>query len=212
MDDYPTFMRLLWVLATGWTFVTLVVGVWCCFGIPAAVVRAKSLGHRGSWWALYVLGLHAVLAPVYRRLWDTRSVGRSLSRMVSLVYQLLTLPTGAEIPLSAKVGRGLLLGHTAGVVLNTLAVVGEYCVITPGVVVGGDGRGGAPTIGRNVYIGANAVISGSITVGDSATIGACTVVTCDVPASALVVGNPGAIVKENYKRNYHDYAKEAGCD
>lgn len=212
MDGHPTFIWLLWIWATVWAVVTLVISAWFCIGIPAAIAYAKRFDYRGSWWALYVLGLHAALAPVYRNLRNSGSTERSLSRLISLVYQVLTLPTGAEIPLGAKVGRGLLLGHTVGVVLNALAVVGEYCVITPGVVVGGDGRGGAPVIGGNVYIGANAVIAGQIVVGQSATIGACTVVTSDIIPFALVVGNPGVVVKENYRRSYHNYAKEAGCD
>jgi len=212
MGCYPTLLRSLFLCAS----VCVLIGFLgaACFGVAilGSVMYAKRLRHRGAWWALYVLGLHAALAPVYRRLKLSDGLGRRLSQLVAMIYQFLTIPTGAEIPLGAKLGRGLLLGHTTGIVLNAFAAVGDYCIITPGVVLGGDGRGGAPKIGRNVYIGANAVIAGPVVVGDSATVGACTVVTRDVPASALVVGNPGAIVKGNYKRSYHDYAKESGCE
>jgi serine O-acetyltransferase len=212
MGCCPVLLRLLFLCASGFVFAGFMAAACFCIAVPASVIHARRLHHRGSWWALYVLGLHAALAPAYRQLRLSGALGRRLSQFIAMVYQLLTLPTGAEIPLSTKIGEGLLLGHTAGVVLNAFAVVGDYCVITPGVVLGGDGRGGAPVIGRNVYIGANAVIAGPVVVGDSATIGAGTVVTKDIPASALVVGNPGAIVKENYKRSYHDYANEAGCE
>jgi serine O-acetyltransferase len=212
MDGHPTFIWLLWIWATVWAVVSLVIAAWFCIGIPAAVIYAKRLDHHGSWWALYVLGLHAALAPAYRRLQLSRIIGHSVCRLVRILYQLLTIPTGVEIPLGTKIGKGILLGHTAGVVLHAFAVVGDYCAIAPGVVLGGNGRGGAPAIGRNVYIGANAVIAGPVVVGDSATIGAGTVVTKDIPIAALVVGNPGVIVKENYKRSYHNYAKESGCE
>ena len=45
-------------------------------------------------------------------------------------------------------------------------------------------------IGRNVWIGAGAILLPGITVGDHAIIGAGSVVTRDVPASATVAGNP----------------------
>ena len=60
------------------------------------------------------------------------------------------------------------------------------------------GRGGVrgcPVIGKNVLIGANALVLGKITVGDNAKIGAGAVVLHDVPANCTVVGNPARIVK-----------------
>ncbi|MEI7037653.1 sugar O-acetyltransferase [Fulvimonas yonginensis] len=45
-------------------------------------------------------------------------------------------------------------------------------------------------IGRNVWIGAGALILPGVTVGDDALVGAGSVVTRDVPAGATVVGNP----------------------
>jgi maltose O-acetyltransferase len=45
-------------------------------------------------------------------------------------------------------------------------------------------------IGRNVWIGAGAIILPGVTVGDDALIGAGSVVTRDVAAGATVVGNP----------------------
>ena len=46
------------------------------------------------------------------------------------------------------------------------------------------------TIGRNVWIGAGAILLPGVTVGDDALIGAGSVVTRDVPAGATVVGSP----------------------
>ncbi len=45
-------------------------------------------------------------------------------------------------------------------------------------------------IGDNVWIGGAAVILPGVTIGDDAVIGAGSVVTRDVPAGAVVVGNP----------------------
>ncbi|CAJ0787542.1 MULTISPECIES: acyltransferase [Ralstonia] len=51
------------------------------------------------------------------------------------------------------------------------------------------------TVKRGASIGAGAVILPGLTIGEHALIGAGAVVTRDVPARALVVGNPGRIVR-----------------
>ena len=48
-------------------------------------------------------------------------------------------------------------------------------------------------IGRNVWIGAGAIILPRVTVGDDALIGADSIVTRDVPAGMTAVGNPARI-------------------
>lgn len=50
-------------------------------------------------------------------------------------------------------------------------------------------------IGNDVWIGARAYIRSGVTIGDGAVIGANAVVTKDVPPYAVVVGNPGRIVR-----------------
>jgi maltose O-acetyltransferase len=49
-------------------------------------------------------------------------------------------------------------------------------------------------IGNNVWIGGGAILLPGITVGDDAVIGAGSVVTRDVPAGALVAGNPSRVM------------------
>ena len=50
-------------------------------------------------------------------------------------------------------------------------------------------------IGENCVIGVRSIILPGITIGDSCIVGAGTVVTKDVPANSVVVGNPAKIVK-----------------
>ena len=52
-------------------------------------------------------------------------------------------------------------------------------------------------IGNNVWIGSYSRICKGVTIGDNSIIGANSVVTHDVPANCIAVGNPARIVKEH---------------
>lgn len=51
-------------------------------------------------------------------------------------------------------------------------------------------------IGNHVWIGMRAVILKGVTIGDGAVVAAGAIVTKDVPAGAVVAGNPARVVKE----------------
>jgi maltose O-acetyltransferase len=51
------------------------------------------------------------------------------------------------------------------------------------------------TIGTNVIIGMNAIVLPGVTVGDGSVVAAGAVVTKDVPAGSLLVGNPARIIR-----------------
>ncbi len=50
------------------------------------------------------------------------------------------------------------------------------------------------TLGRNVWIGRNAVVLPGVTIGDNAVIGAGAVVSKDIPANSVAVGVPARVV------------------
>lgn len=84
-----------------------------------------------------------------------------------------------------------------GVVIGETAVIGDDSLIYHGVTLGAKtGSSGKrhPTVGKNVTIGANALVIGNITIGDGAAIGAGAVVTKDLPAGKVAVGNPARIL------------------
>ena len=102
--------------------------------------------------------------------------------------------TGADIPLIANVGGGLLIPHPNGIVIHPDAVVGPNCLVFQQVTIGAGGKHpGLPRIGGHVDIGAGAKILGGITIGDHARIGANAVVVTDVPAFATAVGVPAVV-------------------
>ena len=84
--------------------------------------------------------------------------------------------------------------------------IGDNCHITYGCVIlshdgaakqmrAGDDGAGVVIIGNNVFIGVNAVIWRNVRIGDNSVIGAGAVVTGDIPANSLVVGNPAKVVR-----------------
>ena len=85
------------------------------------------------------------------------------------------------------IGDGSLIGHN--VVLATLnhdLRPSRRADMKPSPIV----------IGRNVWIGANAIVLPGVTVGDNAVVAAASVVTKDVPANTIVVGSPARVVRD----------------
>jgi acetyltransferase-like isoleucine patch superfamily enzyme len=88
------------------------------------------------------------------------------------------------------IGEETLISMHATILSSNHSVpqVGMFIRDTPDVLL--------PTkIGRDVWVGANAVILGGVTIGDGAVVGAGAVVTRDVEAGAIVAGIPARIVR-----------------
>ena len=87
--------------------------------------------------------------------------------------------------------------HPVGIIIHPGVTVGKNCTIYQNVTIGNDEKNVAnvPEIGDNVIIYANSVVFGKIKIGNNVTIGAGSIVFKDIPDNAVVVGNPGRIVK-----------------
>lgn len=118
------------------------------------------------------------------------------SLMYRVLYKLMQIITGIELPCEAVVGRNFVIEHFGGIVISGYAKFGDNCRIRNGVVVGlrHVEEKCAPTIGDNVDIGSGAKLLGPIRIGDNVLIGANAVVICDVPDNCIAVGVP-AVVK-----------------
>lgn len=68
------------------------------------------------------------------------------------------------------------------------------------------------TIGDNVWVGGNVVISPGVTIGDNAVIGAGSVVTKDIPANVVAAGNPCRVLKQITDADRRYYFKDRQFD
>lgn len=73
-----------------------------------------------------------------------------------------------------------------GIIVSHHAHIGKNATIFHQVTIG-EGKGGAPTIGDNCYIGAGAKITGNIRIGNNVKIGTNCVVFEDIPDNTTVV-------------------------
>lgn len=111
------------------------------------------------------------------------------------------LHPSAVISDSARVGRGTFVAALAhvgprsvvgeGAIVNTHASVDHDCDVAPFVhMAPGAVLSGGVTVGQCAHIGAAAVVSHGVSVGERAVVGTGAVVVRDVPAGAVVYGNP----------------------
>jgi putative colanic acid biosynthesis acetyltransferase WcaB len=108
---------------------------------------------------------------------------------------------GIELRYKSKIGPGLAVFHGQALVVHEGTVIGAGCTLRQSTTIGGkqlpDGSPSAcPILGDAVDVGANAVIIGPVRIGDRAVIGAGSVVVKDVPAGAVVAGNPARVIRQ----------------
>jgi serine O-acetyltransferase len=117
-----------------------------------------------------------------------------LKPVAAILYRLNAVLSHAVIGRGAEIGPGLVIVHSIGVVINTNVRAGRNLVIEHGVTIGAE-KGRSPVVGDNVFIGAGAKIIGPVTIGSDVKIGANAVVTRDLPSGATAVGVPARVVK-----------------
>lgn len=117
----------------------------------------------------------------------------------SLIKTAIRILWGGVIPFQAKIGEGTTLGYQGlGIVIHKECIIGENCMISQNVTLGGTlGKHGVPKLGNHVYIGSGAKVIGNITIGNNVKIGANAVVLTDLPDNVTAVGVPAKKCKIN---------------
>ncbi len=97
------------------------------------------------------------------------------------------------------IGPGFRIYHSGGYVqIDPHVRIGENCTMLSGVVFGNksekiDDR--TVVVGNNCYFGIDSKIIGSVTIGNNVIVGANSVVTKDIPDNAIVAGVPARVIR-----------------
>jgi serine O-acetyltransferase len=136
---------------------------------------------------------------------------KAFSFIYHILYKLVQVLTGIELPCEVPVGKNFIIDHFGGIIVSGYARFGDDCRIRSGVVIGlrHVEEKCAPTIGNNVDIGAGAKLLGPIHIGDNSVIGANSVVICDVPANSVAVGVPAIVKARKIRQAPHALADAA---
>lgn len=106
------------------------------------------------------------------------------------------------------IGKNFFANYNCTILDIATVTIGDNCLFAPNVSLytaghpmllkdrlANIGTGAPITIGNGVWIGGGAIVIGGVEIGDNAIIGAGSVVTRDVPANAVVAGNPARILR-----------------
>lgn len=135
-------------------------------------------------------------------------IRKSISASLATAVYPTIIDSNANISPRATIGRGTVV--MKGASINADAQIGTHCIINTNASIDHDCQidnfvhispnvalAGNVTIGEGTHIGIGAAIIQGITVGKWVTVGAGAVIIKDIPDYAVVVGNPGKIIKYN---------------
>lgn len=122
-------------------------------------------------------------------------------------------------------GKNVYANFNLTLVDDTHIYVGDFTMFGPNVTVAAAGHPLLPAlreqgyqynapvhIGKNCWIGAGVILVPGVTVGDNTVIGAGSVVTKDIPANVVAVGNPCRVLREIGEHDREYYFKDRKLD
>lgn len=130
-------------------------------------------------------------------------------------------PLWANWGCHTHIGKDFYANFNLTLVDDADITIGDNVMIAPNVVIATGAHPICPElrarvyqynlpvrIGSRVWIGAGAIILPGVTIGDGSVIGAGSVVTKDIPAGVVAVGNPCRVLREISDRDYEYYYKD----
>ncbi len=126
---------------------------------------------------------------------------------------------------NVHLGRNVYFNFGVTMVDDTHIYVGDYTMLGPNVMVATAGHPILPQlrqqayqynmpvrIGKNCWLGAGVVVLPGVTIGDNTVVGAGSVVTKDIPANVVAVGNPCRVLREINDHDKEYYFKNRKID
>lgn len=118
-------------------------------------------------------------------------------------------------------GNNVYFNFNATLVDDTHIYIGDCTMLGPNVVIATAGHPILPElrekalqynlpvhIGKNCWLGAGVIVLPGVTIGDNTVIGAGSVVTKDIPANVVAVGNPCKVLREINEHDKEFYYKD----
>ena len=118
-------------------------------------------------------------------------------------------------------GKNVYFNFNATLVDDTHIYIGDCTMLGPNVVIATAGHPILPElrekalqynlpihIGKNCWLGASVIVLPGVTIGDNTVIGAGSVVTKDIPANVVAVGNPCKVLREINEHDKEFYYKD----
>ena len=118
-------------------------------------------------------------------------------------------------------GNNVYFNFNATLVDDTHIYIGDYTMLGPNVVIATAGHPILPElrekalqynlpvhIGKNCWLGAGVIVLPGVIIGDNTVIGAGSVVTKDIPANVVAVGNACKVLREINEHDKEFYYKD----
>ena len=118
-------------------------------------------------------------------------------------------------------GKNIYANFNLTLVDDTHIYVGDATMFGPNVTIATAGHPILPElreqayqynmpvrIGKNCWLGAGVIVMPGVTIGDNTVIGAGSIVTKDIPANVVAVGNPCRVMREIGEHDREYYFKE----
>lgn len=134
-------------------------------------------------------------------------------------------PLHANWGIHTHLGKNVYANFNLTLVDDTHIYIGDYVMLGPNVTIATAGHPIEPslrkdvaqfnipvTIGSNVWLGAHCVVLPGVTIGENSVIGAGSVVTKDIPANVVAVGNPCRVLREISEHDKEYYYKNRRID
>lgn len=160
-------------------------------GYPVYSTLNESLLHKGE--VIISIGNNIIRKRIAEALIVNFAKAVHSSANVSsrcIIGQGSVIMAGVSINSEATIGKHTILNTNCSI--DHDCIINDFAHISPNAAIAGNVK-----IGEGTHIGIGANIIQGINIGKWVTIGAGAVIIADVPDYAVVVGNPGKIIKYN---------------